>query len=755
MAEIKWSNVDGSALNSATANVNRATDSFVRQLNTIGDNAFDFSKYLQNRVDKQAEYQRDQNAQQIINQLNQANSLDEYNQILASGVAKAPNALSRFNGQVDLSKINDALRIAPNDINKRADSLDALKDLTPEGKHDIEAFQNAVLKGDAEAMNKILQSNNLSNKQKANMLDTAYKAQADNVEYNLKFADAQANVVNNELKFQEAQKRAQEYATQYEMQHGSSPQAQYNLSRDPTYQQLRANIEATGSVLNIAQGKLNMLGDARIKSFGATKGAINTDTSAQPRAYSADAIRAQQQVQQISEPIFDTGLVQNSLSIADTVSKVFGKDKTTPRTKDDWAKLSDNQKNKYINNLLDTNTESNILSSSVPPALEGLRNSLISGDKINFSDPKTKEALGELQGYLDKQNDDLRKQGIYIPDTSIPTTPEGYKVWKDNLQKARESIKDTENKELNELYGINPEGKGLDGTKNYLRIALKDTKDKNSTNYPDLNSVKVALNEPRYNQGWFDGNDLLERAQGLYEAGFKPNEIMRIINHFTENGTKEVTGMFGSGVNGYKEIDNLIREGKKDTNRIADLRERTNKITEKANLRLDSSSAFYRAGMGLNAIQQNPNNNSSALVQRELSQSDKLRKSDQLTQRINELDYATKSLKAKSFLKKVDPNNIKKLAGNGTLDDDTVLNVWNLLGNKIPSKITEEVKEKAREDVSKVSTDKLKQVLQNNTDSETLKKQLNQVKSEAEDYEVLDKTLKKKINSLEGVLNGK
>jgi len=130
MAEIKWSNVDGSALNGAVSNSQSAIDSFVKGLHLLGNDVVGFTDKLQQRADEAAEWQRNQNTQQIINQMQNADSLDALKQMQSQGIGNAQNALNQYGGQVDLATLNKAKATWVADTENRATAKDKLRDTT-------------------------------------------------------------------------------------------------------------------------------------------------------------------------------------------------------------------------------------------------------------------------------------------------------------------------------------------------------------------------------------------------------------------------------------------------------------------------------------------------------------------------------------------------------------------------------------------------------------------------------------------------
>lgn len=213
MAEIKWSNVDGSALNSAVSNAQSASDSFVRNLRGLGHDVVDFTDKLQQRADEAAEWQRNQNTQQIINQMHDADSLDALNKLQAKGVGNAQNALNQYNGQVDLATLNKAKATWTADTFNRAESKNSLLDYTPEAQDAIAKARGLMIQGDMQGAAQLINSSPLSNVAKSNAWDLAYKSMIENM-------STTAKINENALKLNEQYSNAQQALSDWASKNG-------------------------------------------------------------------------------------------------------------------------------------------------------------------------------------------------------------------------------------------------------------------------------------------------------------------------------------------------------------------------------------------------------------------------------------------------------------------------------------------------------------------------------------------------------
>lgn len=199
MAEIKWSNVDGSALNGAVSNSQSATDSFVKGLHLLGNDVVGLTDKLQQRADEAAEWQRNQNTQQIVNQMLNADSLNALKQMQAQGLGNAQNALNQYGGQVDLATLNKAKATWVADTENRATAKDKLRDTTEAAqkrKAEIMSLLQSGRQAEGEAL--IAQSQDIfSNSGLNSLIEFAREQRIQDRDYALKASQTESqNAVN-------------------------------------------------------------------------------------------------------------------------------------------------------------------------------------------------------------------------------------------------------------------------------------------------------------------------------------------------------------------------------------------------------------------------------------------------------------------------------------------------------------------------------------------------------------------------------
>lgn len=166
MAQIKWTNVNDSGANQALSMYLNAGD---RQIGRVQDllnlGAEALGSIESNRV-KAEEQARKANSDYVINQMNNAQSLEELDALRRNGYSDA-NYLNRAFGVngINLGDINQAAKTWQQDTVKRAEANDLNKDFSSQGQASIQAIQAAIASGDYTKAQKLIADNrgNISN----------------------------------------------------------------------------------------------------------------------------------------------------------------------------------------------------------------------------------------------------------------------------------------------------------------------------------------------------------------------------------------------------------------------------------------------------------------------------------------------------------------------------------------------------------------------------------------------------------------
>lgn len=741
MAEIKWSNVDGSALNGAVSNANSAVNNYVRTLFGIGSNVEDFTDKLQKRSDETAKWNRNQNTQQIINQMHNADSLDAMNQLQAQGIGNAQTALGQFNGQVDLAALNEAKATWAADTEKRASAKDSLLDYSPEQKALMSEIQNDILTGNVEAAQAKLNSSNFSNKEKSNLVNSIYKAQENNKDFNLKYADTAGKFANSQLEFQKAQAEAQKYVNDFLANNGDTSVSRALLAKDPTYLKLQANIEALGQTTNLLQSQLDMFGSSKIVNGGKYAPKLPTDIAPSIDSGLVEPTDLEQPVQEAvsAQQALNQEVPNSVTSVADPKTQT-----TKPKTQDE-----------FVDDLNDSGFTSRV-ASLAPTGIQPTINALLEG-KIDIDSEEGQKKLSLTEAYLNDRIKAYNKRtGSNIQPITLPRDKVSVADWKKNMEGRNEVFARDTQLALEDAFGIkNTDGPNdLDPVKSLFMTALiKNDYSKDDSKYKSKNDVLDALNKQKYNQGIFDGNDLKERAVKLLEL-FEPKEVMRIINSVTENGTREANGVASSFTTGdeYARIDNLIRDVNKDPKLVQKLREKVNDIEKRHTEKTNGLSALIPVGQAASVDASDRNAYGKEYLESRNSISRKVDAKVKAKEDVEALkqkaDIASTNTAINDAAERFPADTLKALLEDGTLDTATQIKAYVALGNKVPTELDEKELDKIRNTLLELPAEKLKTLIQSKVNTATLKKEADRLRKELKDKDLLTSDLESKLKSI-------
>lgn len=749
MAEIKWSNVDGSALNGAVSNANSAVNNYVRTLFGIGSNVEDFTDKLQKRSDETAKWNRNQNTQQIINQMHNADSLDAMNQLQAQGIGNAQNALNQFGGQVDLAALNEAKATWATDTEKRASAKDSLLDYSPEQKELMSEIQNDILTGNIEAAQAKLNTGKFSNKQKSDLVNSVYKAQENNKEFNLKYADTAGKFANSQLEYQKAQAEVQKYENEFLAANDDTSVSRALLAKDPTYLKLLGNVEALGQTTNLIKSQLDMYGSSKILNGGqyapklptdiapsVGSGSVKPTASVQP---TQEAVEAQQALNQENPNTVS--------SVAERVAQIAADPKaqaTKPKTQDDFK-----------DTLADSGF-SDRTGSTIPEGLQPTFNKLINGDiDINSADGKKNLALLEAS-INDRIKAYNKRTGSNIQSVTLPTTQVGLADWKRKMATRKEALNQEHQIALNEAFGIkhtnNPND--IDPVKNILKYALSESQySKDDAKYQTKDDVIEALKQDKYaKQGWFDGNDLQERAVKLLDR-FEPKEVMRIINAVTSNGTREANGLFNPFENDeYAAIDNLIRNVDKDPNLLNNLRIKVEDLAKENDNKVSGLDMVIPIGQAASIDASDRNAYGKEYVESKHAINRKVSAEVKAKEDVEALkqkaDIASTNTSINKAAEEFPADTLKALLEEGTLDTASQIKAYVALGNEVPRDLDEKELDKIRNTLLELPAEKLKKLIQSKVNTAALKKEADSLRKELKDKDLLTSDLESKLKSI-------
>ena len=749
MAEIKWSNVDGSALNGAVSNANSAVNNYVRTLFGIGSNVEDFTDKLQKRSDETAKWNRNQNTQQIISKMHDADSLDAMNQLQAQGIGNAQNALNQFGGQVDLAALNEAKATWATDTEKRASAKDSLLDYSPEQKELMSEIQNDILTGNIEAAQAKLNTGKFSNKQKSDLVNSVYKAQENNKEFNLKYADTAGKFANSQLEYQKAQAEVQKYENEFLAANDDTSVSRALLAKDPTYLKLLGNVEALGQTTNLIKSQLDMYGSSKILNGGKYAPKLPTDIAPSVGTGSVEPTASVQPTQEVVEA--QQALNQENpntvSSVAERVAQIAADPKaqaTKPKTQDDFK-----------DTLADSGF-SDRTGSTIPEGLQPTFNKLINGDiDINSADGKKNLALLEAS-INDRIKAYNKRTGSNIQSVTLPTTQVGLADWKRKMATRKEALNQEHQIALNEAFGIkhtnNPND--IDPVKNILKYALSESQySKDDAKYQTKDDVIEALKQDKYaKQGWFDGNDLQERAVKLLDR-FEPKEVMRIINAVTSNGTREANGLFNPFENDeYAAIDNLIRNVDKDPNLLNNLRIKVEDLAKENDNKVSGLDMVIPIGQAASIDASDRNAYGKEYVESKHAINRKVSAEVKAKEDVEALkqkaDIASTNTSINKAAEEFPADTLKALLEEGTLDTASQIKAYVALGNEVPKDLDEKELDKIRNTLLELPAEKLKKLIQSKVNTAALKKEADSLRKELKDKDLLTSDLESKLKSI-------
>ena len=749
MAEIKWSNVDGSALNGAVSNANSAVNNYVRTLFGIGSNVEDFTDKLQKRSDETAKWNRNQNTQQIINQMHNADSLDAMNQLQAQGIGNAQNALNQFGGQVDLAALNEAKATWATDTEKRASAKDSLLDYSPEQKALMSEIQNDILTGNIEAAQAKLNTGKFSNKQKSDLVNSVYKAQENNKEFNLKYADTAGKFANSQLEYQKAQAEVKKYENEFLAANDDTSVSRALLAKDPTYLKLLGNVEALGQTTNLIKSQLDMYGSSKILNGGQYAPKLPTDIAPSSGTNSVEPTASVQPTQEAvsAQQALNQEVPNSVTSVAERAAQIATNPKAQaiePKTQDD-----------FVEDLNDSGFTSRV-ADLAPKNIQPTINALLEGKiDINSEDGLNKLALTEA--YLNDRIKAYNKRtGSNIQPITLPRSKTAVADWQKNMKERGEVFARDTQLELEDAFGIkNTKGSNdLDPVKNLYKYALTQSKySGDDSKYRTKNDVLEALKEDKYaKQGGFDGNDLEERVDKLLEI-FKPNEVMRIVNAVTENGTREVRGIFNPfQTDEYAAIDDLIRNTNKDPKLVQKLREKVNDIEKRHTEKTNGLSALIPVGQAATADASDRNAYGKEYLESKNSISRKVDAEVKAKEDVEALkqkaDIASTNTSINKAAEEFPADTLKALLEEGTLDTATQIKAYVALGNEVPRDLDEKELDEIRKTLLELPAERLKTLIQSKVNTATLKKEADRLRKELKDKDLLTSDLESKLKSI-------
>lgn len=190
MAQIKWTNVNDTGANQALSMYLNAGDRQIGRVQDLLNLSADALGSIESNRLKAEEQARKANSDYVINQMNNAQSLEELEALRRNGYADV-NYLNRAFGTngINLGDINQAAKTWQQDTVKRAEANDLNKDFSSQGQATIQAIQAALASGDYTKAQKLIVDNrgNISNSAFNDLTTAATKGYETDRKYTAEF----------------------------------------------------------------------------------------------------------------------------------------------------------------------------------------------------------------------------------------------------------------------------------------------------------------------------------------------------------------------------------------------------------------------------------------------------------------------------------------------------------------------------------------------------------------------------------------
>lgn len=196
MAELKWNNMGDAGANSALANLQAGLKTQAIHANTLGEVFTNLIDKSEERFNKARDEAKDRNAQLLISQMNNANSLEDIQKIQAS----LNEQLGVFGSNIDLGKYNTARKSWEVEAKNRNDGLMALRDTTPEAQSIMSKASELIRAGKFKEAEAFIQqsSNSISPSLQAKLIQSVREHEVADRDFLLKSQLNESNVrVNN------------------------------------------------------------------------------------------------------------------------------------------------------------------------------------------------------------------------------------------------------------------------------------------------------------------------------------------------------------------------------------------------------------------------------------------------------------------------------------------------------------------------------------------------------------------------------
>lgn len=191
----KWNPLHGEY--SGYTNAIRAAQTMGTAIDNLGVRLGDVGKMMADRYDRIRKEDTEYNTNQALSQIAQIRDQKGLQEALQNGTFDASHWNELYGRDFDYNKLTSAVSNIYGDTLKRAESSDALRDYTPEGKQRLIGANKAITLGDPAALYKAIDNGQfMSNKTINNVAAEQLKQSNINRDYGLREASTEANIQN-------------------------------------------------------------------------------------------------------------------------------------------------------------------------------------------------------------------------------------------------------------------------------------------------------------------------------------------------------------------------------------------------------------------------------------------------------------------------------------------------------------------------------------------------------------------------------
>lgn len=194
----KWNPLQGQY--SGYTNAIRAAQTMGTAIDNLGVRLGDVGKMMADRYDRIRKEDTEYNTNQALSQIAQIRDQKGLQEALQNGTFDASHWNELYGRDFDYNKLTSAASNIYGDTLKRAESIDALRNYTPEGKQKLIEANKAITLGDPAALYKAIDNGQfMSNKTINDVTADQLKQSNSNREFGLRAATTESNIENTKF----------------------------------------------------------------------------------------------------------------------------------------------------------------------------------------------------------------------------------------------------------------------------------------------------------------------------------------------------------------------------------------------------------------------------------------------------------------------------------------------------------------------------------------------------------------------------